>query len=237
MYVDVHAHCFEIDDISRYSREIKLVCVSDDLESTIRTLHLSQQHDNIVPCAGVHPWVVHEFSFYQVKSTLEAILRNYEINCLGEVGLDKKFKPDTFERQLEIFNLFLNYAKEYDLVLNIHAANAWKDVLDLVRARDVSRAVFHWFTGPHDVLGEIEESGYYIGANPAWQIQSKHRDILRHANLNIIITESDAPYVYRGLRMVPDMVRATVDYIAEIKGLTHEFVKKAIYDNFIKLFK
>lgn len=237
MYIDVHAHCFEIDNVSQYTREIKLVCVSEDLESTQRTLQLWQFHREIVPCAGVHPWVAHEHSPSIVKNALDRIIKDYEIWCLGEVGLDKKFRQDTLDRQLEIFNLFVTYAKEYDLVLNVHAADAWREVLNIVRSKDVSSVVFHWYTGPLDILGEIEGSGYYIGANPAWQIQSKHREILKHASLNTIITESDAPYVYRGLKMSPDMVKATIDYIAQIKGLNHDIVKNAIYNNFLRLFR
>jgi TatD DNase family protein len=234
-YVDMHAHCTELKDLDKYRGEYLLVCVSDDLESSSAVLRLVENYEYVKPCIGVHPWVAHEFSARDVENSLRKLINRAE--CLGEVGLDKKFKPETFEKQLEIFNIFVNYAKEYDMVLNLHAAGAWDDVFHIVNSKNINKAYFHWYTGPLHLADQIVGVGYFIGANPALLIQEKHRVVLDYVSLENIITESDSPYYYRGLNLTPELVKEVVLYLSKRRGLHPLKVKEAIYENFKKLFK
>jgi TatD DNase family protein len=239
LLVDAHVHCHELEEVEKYSllQKLVLVCVSDDPESSLTTLELSKKYANIEPCIGIHPWVAHEYSGGEARHLVEHVLRNHDIKCLGEVGLDKKFKPETFNKQLEVFNVFLTYAKEYDLVLNLHAAGAWREVLDLLISRDIQRAYFHWYTGPVELLEPLSAAGYYVGANPAWIIQQKHREVLEVASLDFLLTESDAPYTYRGLKMTPELVEKTLEFLAKVKKFEIEEVANVVYKNYLKLFK
>lgn len=239
MYVDAHLHCAEISDLDKYisSSDWKIACVSDDVESIHRVLEISRIHsEKIIPCVGVHPWIVHEHSLQIVKSVLDSALLEYQFICLGEIGLDKRFKLDTYHVQLEFFKLFLNYAKEYDLSLNLHAAGAWREVFELIHKYDIRKAYFHWYTGPFDLLDQIASTGYYIGINPAWIIQDKHRALIEKADIKSIITESDAPYIYKGMELKPDLIKETIEYLSKIKELDINLVKKTILSNFNKLF-
>ena len=237
MLVDMHVHCYELGDLAKYIGKVKLVCVSDDPVSSQATLKLQEKYKEVEACVGVHPWVAHEYGTNAIKTMLNEVIGKDSVKCLGEVGLDKKFKPNTFEKQLEVFAIFVEYAKEYDLVLNIHAADAWREVLEILKTNDVSRAYFHWYTGPIDVLEEIQNEGYFIGANPAWIIQNKHRRVLEIVNLNHVITESDAPYNYRGLEMTPDMVENTVKFLARTRNISVSYVEEIVYRNYQALFK
>ncbi|MEM4718157.1 MAG: TatD family hydrolase [Desulfurococcaceae archaeon] len=239
MFVDAHLHCAEINDIDKYvnSSNWKIACVSDDIESSHRVLEISRIHsEKIIPCVGVHPWVIHEHNLKIVRSALDRALLEHQIICLGEVGLDKRFKPDTYPIQLEFFTLFLNYAKEYDLSMNLHAAGAWREVFERVYQYDIQKAYFHWYTGPLDLLSQIESIGYYVGINPSWIIQDKHRVVIEKTNIGSIITESDAPYRYKGLELKPDLIKNTIEYLSRIKELNIEVVKKVVLSNFNKLF-
>ena len=80
-------------------------------------------------------------------------------------------------------------------------------------------------------------SGYFIGINPAWIIQEKHREIIDIVPLNNILTESDSPYRYRGLTMNPSLIVKTIEYIASRKNTTVSNVLNVINSNFNKLFK
>jgi TatD DNase family protein len=239
MIVDAHVHCAELENIENYANnsEFVLVCVADNPQSSYDVIKLSENYKNIFPCVGVHPWVIHEYSISNIESLLEDAVKNHNIKCLGEVGLDKRFKPYTFYKQLEAFSLFIKYAKEYDLVVNLHAADAWRDVFELIYRNNVNRAYFHWYTGPLDLLRQIEDVGFYVGFNPAWQLQEKHRAIVNQARLESLITESDAPYNYRGLTMTPDLIKKSIEYISNVKNISICEVEKTIYSNFRKLFK
>jgi TatD DNase family protein len=235
MFIDMHVHCTELSDLGKYGKKYILVCVSDDIDSSYATLKLSEKYNHVKPCIGIHPWVVHEFTVESAKGLLEKL--GDKVQCLGEVGLDKKFKPETYNRQFEIFKLFVEYAREYNAVLNLHAAGAWSEVFQIVYSRGINKAYFHWYTGPLDLADQITSVGYFIGANPAFLVQEKHRAVLDRVNLDNIITESDAPYYYRGLNMTPELIEKTITYLSGKKRQEPTRVEEIIYSNFIKLFK
>lgn len=232
MYIDAHIHCVELESLSSIDSDILAVCVSDDLASSMKTLEISEKNKNVIPCIGVHPWVIHEHSLSETKRFIEDTLKNHDVKCLGEVGLDKKFHAETFDKQIEFFKLFIEYAREYNLVLNLHAAGAWREVFNLVYHNGIDKAYFHWYTGPLDLLKDITSIGYLIGINAALEIQEKHRSIVEHVDLKYILTESDAPYEYRGLKLTPSHVKKLVALIAGIKGVDVEVVKNTILGNF-----
>jgi len=235
MFIDMHVHCTELGDLGKYRDKYILVCVSDDIDSSYTTLKLSEKYDHVKPCIGIHPWVVHEFTVKSAKDLLEKL--GNKVQCLGEVGLDKKFKPETYNKQFEVFKLFVEYAREHDAVLNLHAAGAWSEVFQIVYSGDVNKVYFHWYTGPLGLADQITSVGYFIGANPAFLVQEKHRAVLDRVNLDNIITESDAPYYYRGLNMTPELIEKTVAYLSGKKRLEPARVEEIIYSNFVKLFK
>lgn len=238
MLIDTHVHCVDLEDIDKYADNPNFIitCVSDDLDTSIETTRISGRYRNIVPCIGIHPWVIHEYELTNVHH-IEKLISENNVNCLGEVGLDKKFKAHTYVKQLEFFNYFMKLSKEYGLTMNIHAADAWLDVYELLVKNDIDKAYFHWYTGPLELLKKIQESGYYIGLNPAWVIQRKHRVVLEHAEIEHVLTESDAPYNYRGLVLKPELIEKTILYLAEIRGLGVDVITQQLLVNFNKLFK
>ncbi|OYT40547.1 MAG: deoxyribonuclease [Desulfurococcales archaeon ex4484_58] len=237
-YVDMHCHCHELphDRIREFlSDNIILVCVSDNVPSSYDTLELSREFREIIPCIGIHPWEVHNYSEKDLENLIEKGIEN-NIECLGEVGLDKLFYARTYDHQMKLFKIVIKYAKEYDLVLNLHTAGTWKEVYELLIKNDISRAYFHWYTGSLNLLNDIISSGYYIGLNPAWKIQDKHRRVLEKTPLDYILTESDSPYKYRGLELSPSMIRETIEFLAEKHGLSVNDVVWKIWFNFKRLF-
>lgn len=239
MYVDAHVHCSDLLDIEQYveSGDFLLTCVSDDIQGIYEVLRLRQRYGStIIPCVGIHPWSVHEYRLRDIQDFLHGIVSNENITCIGEVGLDKRFKPETYDIQVEFFDFFVKLAREYDLALNLHTAGTWREVFDLLVRNDINRAYFHWYTGPLELLESIRIVGYYIGINPAWKIQEKHRVIIENADPSTMITESDAPYKYRGLELQPSMVKDTLEYIASVKKMDFSEIASTVRLNFIKLF-
>lgn len=239
MIVDMHVHCHEIslEELeSLTGREgFILVCVSDDYESSLKTLELAEKLRGVQPCIGVHPWEMGREDYRRVLELIEK--RVDDVKCLGEVGLDRQFVPETYEKQLEFFKRIVSLAREYSLVLNLHTPKAWREVYEILTRSDVEKAYFHWYTGPQDLLAEIQESGFYIGLNPAFKIQAKHRLILDVADLDKALTESDAPYEYKGLKLTPRLIHETISYLSEKRGLAKEDLAGRFYSNYLKLFK
>jgi len=233
--LDAHCHLHEYSDekiASLHHLGILIVAVSDDYPSSLRTLEISRKFDFVIPALGLHPWEVEAASIEDAKKIVELIKSNRDhVKIVGEVGLDTKFRPHTIMFQEQVFFEFLEISRELQLCMNIHSVNTWHRVLELLYRSDIPCAVFHWYTGPIDLIKKIYECGYFISINPAIKIQEKHRRIVEAAPLDIILLESDAPYKYRGLELEPRMIFDTINIIAEIKGLKREEVLEQLIKN------
>jgi len=236
LYFDAHCHLHEFDE-----EEMKelggyvIAAVSDDVESSKKTLKLAQELKNVLPCFGVHPWVVDKASMSCMRE-IEVLVSSSEICCLGEVGLDKKFVPQTFSKQLKFFEGFAKMAVEYGVPLNVHAAGAWREVYEVLLKSDVEKALLHWYTGPLDLLEELTAKGYFISINPAMELQRKHMVIAMEVNLRRVLVESDGPYEYRGLRLTPKLIPKTLETLAKARGLRVEELRSIVESNFREFF-
>ncbi len=219
-YVDAHVHLHE--DPNMLVEGILIVAVSDDVESSKKTLEL-----NAIPCVGVHPWEVERTGETELKE-LERLLER--ARCLGEVGLDYRFVKNK-DKEMRFFETFLNWSREYDLPMNLHALDAWRDVFDLLLRYDIKRAYIHWYNGPLDLLEEIVSQGYFVGINAAIKVQKKHMKVLERTPLKSILTESDGPYNYRGLKLEPRMVPELVETISRVKGVSPQTVISSVRSN------
>ena len=242
---DMHSHLYEysggeVSEILDGDRGLIIVAVSDDLDSLRRTYELYESYpDRIIPCVGYHPWNFRGGGG-SIESARSVARMGYRLGltCIGEVGLDKRFVPlDTWSLQVEVFNIFIRLALDMDGFLNIHSPGAWREALMQIKSMNVPRAMFHWYTGPRELIDEVINSGYYISINPALRIQEKHRRIAEYTPLDYIVFESDSPYNYRGLKLHPHMVRESIKIVAGIKGVGEDLVYEAAYRNSIKLIK
>ncbi|HEU97641.1 MAG TPA: TatD family deoxyribonuclease [Fervidicoccus fontis] len=237
-YVDSHAHAYEYDEayISGLKDSYIIISVSDDLESSKRTLMLAKEHDFLKPCIGIHPWRIEDANREALKE-IEKLLDKMDIPCIGEVGLDRKFVPQTFELQLRVFGTFLTLAKETDAILNLHAAGAWDDVANLVLKHDVTKAIFHWFTGSKETMQKLQEAGFYISFNVAAIIQKKHADLLHFADLRRVLTESDGPYEYRGEKLTTDRIPQLIDFMSTKLKIDRSILLSYIQENVMSFFR
>ncbi len=232
----MHVHLYEFSDEEVESILSKmpgatLVAVSEDVESLVRVAELASSYKGrVVACAGFHPWNIGEEPIQQAEELLRAAYR-MDLACIGEVGLDRRFVPDTWSAQLEVFRAFLEYAVEVDGMVNIHAPDAWRDAFSMLLGAGVRRALFHWYTGPQDLAWAIGEAGYRVSVNPALRIQRKHRAIAKAVPLDYMVLESDGPYNYRGLRLTPLMIPEAIGIVAEEKGVAAEEVAEAAARN------
>ena len=233
--VDAHCHLYEFDsrDIEEFKNTL-VIAVSDDAKSSHETIELAEEHSNIIPAVGLHPWSLKEVNPRRELREIREIIEKYDVKVLGEIGLDKKFVPETFNMQRMVFRELLGLAREYGLRVNLHAAGAWREVFNEVLSYDLDSVIFHWYTGPLNLLDEIIAQGYYISINPAVKIQEKHRRILEYVKLDYVLTESDGPYDYRGLKLTPKIIQDLLNIISTVKKVSVEDVKWKVYENFVR---
>ncbi len=235
MLVDMHVHCTELKDLAQYSDSYLFACVGEDLETSKMILELSRRFHFIKPCLGIHPWNIARSSVEEARSLMELAVSN-NVECIGEVGLDSRFVPETLPRQRDVFKVFLDYAREYDLVLNLHTAGTHREVFQMLKTFRIEKAYFHWYTGPEDLLKELIDNGYFIGVNPSWKIQEKHFRIISKTPLSNLLTESDAPYEYKGVSLKPELINDSLNLLARLHNLDRKVVEEKIEESFKRLF-
>jgi TatD DNase family protein len=227
--IDSHVHLPSYSDVaavverSRTEGVGAIVSMGGDPESSIRTINLSREYpDYIHPCIGVHPSEVLNVNADEAYSFVEA--NAGRVVAIGEIGLDYSYgfaKPrEVRELQRIIYERLVSIAGDHGLPVSVHSRSAYRDSLSILRKHDSVQAVFHWYDGPLDVLGEILDYGYYVSATPAVEYSKGHRAALLEAPLERILVETDSPVYLRNLgrQSEPADVLVTVRGLAELKG-------------------
>ncbi len=244
--LDTHAHLADLPDIegsvARASGKgiIGIVAVSANKITSEKTLALADAYpDYIYPAIGIHPT---EWLGDDVDSTIDFIRRAAGgVRAIGEIGLDYwgKFKDEALrEKQRGIYTALLEIAKEYDLPVSIHSRGAWKDAIKMAEEHGPEKGVFHWFSGPTDLVPRIVDSGYYVSCTPALEYSKELREAMSEAPLDRILVETDSPVYIRNQQRQsePADVLLTIRHLAQLKGLSEEETAEATTANAETLF-
>ncbi|MBM4401312.1 MAG: TatD family deoxyribonuclease, partial [Crenarchaeota archaeon] len=224
--VDAHAHLEDLKDLEGAIRRaadagvVAVITVGSDYDSSLFALKISKKEDcglKVYPALGVHPWNISQNG---VESTLDFIESKVdEAVGIGEVGLDywyKEVRKDLEKKRLqrEVFEILLKTAKRHNKPVIIHSRGAWKECVDMAVEAEVEKAVFHWFTGPIEVLRRLLEQGYFVSATPAAEYSREHRNVIENTPLENLLLETDSPVNYHGVEAEPAHVTRSLEAVA-----------------------
>lgn len=252
MLIDSHTH---LDD-SRFDEDrekliesfeedgIELVVnIGADLQSSIRTVALTEEYEKIYGTVGIHPHDAKDID----ESTIE-ILRSFtnreKIVGIGEIGLDYYYDNSPRDVQRKWFREQLKLAKEVNLPVVIHSRDAAQETFDIIKEeQDGSlRGVIHCYSGSVEMAKEYVKLGFYIGIGGTVTFKNAKvvKDVAREIDLENILIETDAPYLTpepnRGKRNQSAYVRYVAGEIAVLKGISYEKVAETTNKNAKKLF-
>jgi TatD DNase family protein len=245
--VDCHAHLgdavFDADraevlERARRAGVAAVVSVGETLADAERNLQLAGEHPAILPAAGLYPtWLDLEQA-----ERLERLIRQRrrDLVAIGEVGLDhwKVQDPAARELQREIFRRQVRLAIELDLPLNVHSRSAGKEAIALLLEQGARRVQLHAFDArPQTALAGVE-AGYLFSIGPSVVRSPQKRKLVRRLPLGCLLLETDSPALpaVPGERNEPAHVRAALEAIAGIKGVSAAEVAAATADNFTRLY-
>ena len=251
MIFDTHAHIDQLEDLPGALRRADeagvsaVMAMSVDLPSMQKVLEIAARHQKpkVHPALGVHPGMVKLESQPQALDFMRAHIK--QARAIGETGLDYWYKwvrKDLVERQLQqdSFRVHLDLAQETGLPIVIHSRGAWVDCLDMARQAGVTRALFHWYSGPLDVLEQILEAGYYVSTSPSVAYSPESRRAMAAAPLERILIETDSPVHYKEgegtFRAEPKDVVRTWKALAQLKGLDEQEALNALNANAARFF-
>ena len=221
--VDSHAHLDELNDLPETLQEAKaaglygIIAVGINIESNEKVLKIAKTNmQYLYPALGYHPWEIRE---EEVEGNLTYIRDHVEEGvALGEIGLDYKIKIKK-ELQREVFGGLLDIAFESDKPVIIHCRYSHRRAFEMVKEKRIKKAVFHWYSGPIDLLDKILSEGYFISATPALVYSPLHQEAIKRAPIEKILLETDTPVNYQGKEVRPKDVQITLREVARLKGL------------------
>jgi TatD DNase family protein len=226
--IDAHAHLDELNDLTESLQEAKaaglrsIIAVGMDAESNRKVLQIAGANPGFIyPALGYHPWEIKE---EEVDANLSFIRDHVEEGvALGEIGLDYKIKVKK-ELQWRVFGELLDMAIEFDRPVIVHCRFSHRRAFEMVRERKIKRAVFHWYSGPVDLLDKILTEGYFISATPALAYSPPHWEAIQRAPIERILLETDTPVSYQGREARPKDVRVSLEEVAKLKRLEPSIV-------------
>jgi len=194
-----------------------------------------------------------QFDFEYYKS----LASDSKVVAIGECGLDYyHLDDDSVAKQKEAFIKAIEVANEVGKPLMLHIRNglpdasgvtrsAYKEAVEILKAYAKVKGNAHFFAGTWEEASLFLDMGFTLSFTGAITYAPKagmpdYADVIRRAPLDMIMTETDCPYVspipYRGKRNEPLYVQEVVKKIAEIKGLPFDEVKKAMVENVFRFF-
>jgi TatD DNase family protein len=224
--IDTHAHLDELDDLNRAIGEAKdagvlgIVAVGQDLSSNHKTLEIAAQHPGFIfPAIGYHPWRLDPDNDENTLAYIDTNLKHCV--ALGEVGLDYKAKVKK-RIQKGLFVELLSIAKNHDKPVIVHCRYSHKTAYQMVKEAGLNKVVFHWYSGPLDLITPMATDGYYMSATPALLYNPYHEKAIDAVPLSSLLLETDTPVQYQELAAKPVHVQVTLQEVARVKGLTAE---------------
>jgi TatD DNase family protein len=237
--IDTHAHMEEINDLDNVIKRAKMngiiaiIAVGSSIKSNADILSLASKYDGFIyPSIGIHPMEAGK----NIETAITQIISNInKCVAIGEIGLDYQYNIDK-NKQKEVLRNMLQISKKFGKPVSIHSRKAWNDVFSLVQTIGISKAVFHWYSGPNDVLKKIIDNGYFISATPAVEYSPKHRNAIEMTPVELLLIETDTPVKYRGVPSEPSDVVKVLNIVARIKNISIDKLANITTNNACKLF-
>lgn len=237
--IDTHAHIEEVNDLdnviqrAKMNNTIAIIAVGSSIKSNSDILSLASKYNGFIyPSIGIHPIEAET----DVKTAITQIISNID-HCvaIGEIGLDYQYDINK-TKQKEIFENMLQISKKNGKPVSLHSRKAWDDVFSLVQTIGISKAVFHWYSGPNEILKKILDNGYFVSATPAVWHSPKHRNAIEMTPVESILLETDTPVKYGGVPSEPSDVTQVLNMVAKIKNISIDKLADITTNNACKLF-
>lgn len=254
MYIyDTHAHLDQLENLDAALKaaaveNVKgIVAISMDLKSCHALLEIKKKYASpkVYIAMGMHP---SEVNLDELPKIIEMIhLHHKELIAVGEIGMDfwyKWVKKDEAKQneQRQVFRELLKVAKQYNLPAVIHSRGCWQECVDIVKQVGNTKALFHWYSGPLDVLDQIVNAGYYVSTSPSVDYSPQSRSAMVHAPMDRVLIETDCPVTYtdqdtqQSFKATPKDVWWTLKAYAQLKEMSPQQVLPILNQNAEKFF-
>ncbi len=247
MIFETHAHyddeAFDEDRDSLlnslYEAGIEYVVnVGAGIETTKKTLELTERYPFVYGAVGVHPSETAELNEDNFK-WLRETAKKPKVVAIGEIGLD--YYWDTPDRQIqkEWFQRQMELALELKLPAIIHSRDAAADTYDMIKAANLklTGGVIHCFSYEKEMAKNYLNMGFYLGIGGVVTFKNarKLNEVVEYAPIEQLVLETDCPYLApepnRGKRNSSLNLTYVAKEIARLKDIPYEEVISITEEN------
>ena len=175
---------------------------------------------------------------------IQELAKNPRVRAIGETGLDFfRTPPELQDKQKYSFRRHIAIAKENNKALVIHDRDAHRAVLDLLMQEGApEKTIFHCFSGDLEMAKECVSKGYFLSF--AGTVTFKNAPELRQAAefvpIELMLVETDSPFLCpmpnRGALNTPAQIPNTLRVIADVRGISADYLAAAISENSERIF-
>jgi TatD DNase family protein len=259
-YFDIHSHLDYKDYEPDFSliidrmneNNVGTITIGTDLESCKKAVALSEKHENIWACIGIHPADNHVEEWNEEE--FEKLVQNPKVVAIGECGLDFFRLPEKAEiekkRQQELFEKQIQFAIKHDKTLMIHCRDVknsnlvYDETYNILKKYKIEspalRIHLHFFAGDLEIAKKFLELDASFSFTGVITFANQYDEVIKFLPIEKIMSETDAPFVspvpYRGKRNEPAYVVEVVKKLAELRGIDFEEMALILRQNAIKTF-
>ena len=246
--IDSHAHLdgekFADDRAAVVERAlaagvVKIITMGDSLESSARSVALTEEFDPVYAAVGIHPEEAQPMTA-ATDDRLAAWAAQEKVVAIGEIGLDYYWEKDEEKRALQraIFVRQLDLARQLRLPVCIHDREAHGDMMKILKTEGRGlRGVLHCYSGSWEMAAELLKGDWYFGIDGplTYKNAAKLPEIVQRLPAERILVETDSPYLspmpFRGKRNEPAHVLYVAKKAAELRGESLEDFARATREN------
>lgn len=255
MFIDTHTHLY-VDAFEEDRKEVVQRAIDNGIElmllpnidvATIDDMHMltKQFPNNCRSMMGLHPGNVKEDWEAQLNTMKDLLFKSDQYIAVGEIGMDLYWDKTFIEAQKKAFAIQVEWAKELNLPIVIHARDAFQEIYEILDdLNDANlRGVFHCFTGSNeDVHRILDFGGFMFGIGGVLTYKNaKIDEVVKTIPLEHIILETDSPYLppvpFRGKRNESSYLLHVAEKLADVYDLKMNAIERTTTENAIKLFK
>jgi TatD DNase family protein len=260
---DVHAHLthpqFASDllavlERARVAGLTSIISNGLNLDDNRAVLQLAHQDPLVRPALGLYPVDAvlpemraggvdypREGEEYGAEAAIEFIESHLDAAiAIGEVGLDGYWVPEAFWlRQEEAFRRLVKLALKADLPLIVHSRKREQRTLEVLRELGARRVIWHCFSSKLKLAEQLVGLGHYVSIPCNARRSDGFTKMLQRFPRKQLLLETDCPYLgpTPGERNEPDRVRTTLEYSAELWGITVSNALEIYEENYRDLFR
>ena len=182
--------------------------------------------ENLFLMMGLHPCYVKPETFEQELLHVEHELASKKFYAVGEIGIDLYWDKTTLAIQQEAFRRQIQWAKKYQLGINIHCRDAFDEVFEVLESEQSEDlfGIFHCFTGDFEQAQRAINLNMKLGIGGVATFKNGKIDqFLKEIDLQHIVLETDSPYLapvpYRGKRNESSYTLLVAEKLAQIYEL------------------